>query len=132
MKKIIYSLTLVSFMFILFSCGNTEENIIGTWKVKEVALQNIDDVIDQIIEDELDGEEVEQSEIDDFKVQLKEELEEDFVDDFSDDVKVIEFKDDGTALFSDEEAEWTLGDDDIIKLKIDGIEKVVKKCTLLK
>jgi len=118
-------------MFVLFSCGNTEKDIIGTWKVKDVTLQNIDDIIDKIVEEQLEDENVEQSQIDDFKAELKDELEEEFVDDFEEDVEEIEFKDDGTALFSGEEAQWSLGDDDVIKLKIDGEEFaiVVNKVT---
>ena len=122
MKKIIYSVALISFISLLFSCGsgNVEKDIIGKWQVKEVKLQNMDELIEKIVAEEIEGEDVEQAEIDELKQEIKEELKRDFVDDFSKEVKEIEFKDDNTVVIGSENGKWSFNDDKtIVKINFD-------------
>ena len=123
MKKIIYSVALISLMGFLFSCGggNVEKDIIGKWQVNEVKLQNMDELIEVIIADEIEGEDVEQSEIDEFKEELREELERDFVEDFSAEVKEIEFKEENQVVIGKEKGKWSFNDDKtVVKIDFDG------------
>ena len=124
MKKIIYSVALIVFVSFLFSCGggDVEKNILGEWKVEEVKLQNMQELIEQILEDEMGGAEIAQAELDKFKKEIEDELNDDIIGDYKE-LTNFNFKDDYTLTSDTEGGEWSFSDDKkIITLRFDDIE----------
>ncbi len=122
MKKVFYSLALIAFASLLFSCGGgVEKQIVGKWVVEEVALANIDEIVQSYVDivGEMSEEDI---------AEFKKEMEAEFTD-----AKGTElvFSADKTMTFDGEPGTWELGEGDIINLKQgegdDSFELIVDK-----
>ena len=108
MKKVFYSLALIAFASLLFSCGGgVEEQVLGKWKVETASITNIDEIVDSYAEM-----------IGDLTDEEKEEFKTEMETDFTSEIVGTEFifNEDKTMKFDDEDGTWSI-DEKVITIK---------------